>query len=435
MTPQGTFVSAGGAKARLKPSPLGLAPSFGFGDRLGLATPGHLAALRDAGGPIRGVFAQQSIREMLRTRRGPHDVMQAAVVSLEDAEFTDKWSADADHLKTPEDVRRAMEAGFVLFTLDPSDEVDQAADTYDADVIDAKFAEVKAVAPWVEQYRGKAIRLSDVVIEFDELTLKRAAVKYARAMRRAIFLGQAVRDEGARLKQPFEIELSIDETAEPTTPAEHYIFVEQLREVGITLVSLAPRLVGDFEKGVDFKGDLKELEKSLRIHAEIAERLGPYKLSLHSGSDKLSMYPILARVTKGQFHVKTAGTSYLEALRVAAQYDPAFFREIIDFSRRHFDRDKATYHVSATLRTVPAPDDIDDPADLEQLYLERWDGVPEDHGFTQAGRQILHCTFGSVITDAKLGPALVALLRDRTFEYCDILREHFVRHLNALRMS
>ena len=80
------------------------------------------------------------------------------------------------------------------------------------------------------------------------------------------------------------------------------------------LVSLAPRFIGDFEKGVDYKGDLAALETSLADHAAIAEMLGPYKLSLHSGSDKLSMYPAFARATKGRFHVKTAGTSYLEAL-------------------------------------------------------------------------------------------------------------------------
>ena len=87
------------------------------------------------------------------------------------------------------------------------------------------------------------------------------------------------------------------------------------------LVSLAPRYIGDFEKGVDYKGDVAALERSLRDHAAIAEMLGPYKLSLHSGSDKLSMYPALARATKGRFHVKTAGTSYLEALRVVARHD------------------------------------------------------------------------------------------------------------------
>ena len=92
------------------------------------------------------------------------------------------------------------------------------------------------------------------------------------------------------------------------------------------LVSLAPRYIGDFEKGVDYKGDVAALERSLRDHAAIAEMLGPYKLSLHSGSDKLSIYPALARATKGRFHVKTAGTSYLEALRVVARHDAGLFR-------------------------------------------------------------------------------------------------------------
>jgi len=85
----------------------------------------------------------------------------------------------------------------------------------------------------------------------------------------------------------------------------------------------------------------------------LARTLGPYKLSLHSGSDKLSMYPALARATKGKFHVKTAGTSYLEALRVVARHEESLFRRIIDFARDRYDTDKATYNVSATLDMLP----------------------------------------------------------------------------------
>ena len=100
---------------------------------------------------------------------------------------------------------------------------------------------------------------------------------------------------------------------------------------GIKLVSLAPRFIGDFEKGVDFKGDLPAFERSLADHAAIAEMLGPYKLSLHSGSDKLSIYPAFARLTKGRFHVKTAGTSYLEALRAVLRHNEELFRQIVEF--------------------------------------------------------------------------------------------------------
>jgi hypothetical protein len=414
------------------PVALGLAASFGFGDRLGLATPGHVAALGEAGGEIRGIFAQQSVREMTRTQRTPQAVMKAAVDALSASGFADPWSADADHLKTEDDIRTTLHAGFVFITLDPSGEVDQQADGYDAATLNQKFAAVRDFAPWIDEYPGQTVRLDSATIDFDSVTLRRAAVKYGRAIKRAIALAKCVEQTAAGLGQPFELELSVDETAQPTTPAEHYIFADQLAKAGVRLVSLAPRFIGDFEKGVDYKGDVRALEASMKVHAEIADKLGPYKLSLHSGSDKLSMYPVLARVTKGRFHVKTAGTSYLEALRVAAHHDQRLFREIVDLSRRHYDADKATYHVSATLDGVPAPADVGDPAKLEQIYLERWSDVPIGRGFTALGRQILHCSFGSVLTDSTLGPALVGLINDRPGDYAEILRQHFVRHLRAL---
>ncbi|HMO83372.1 MAG TPA: tagaturonate epimerase family protein [Lacipirellulaceae bacterium] len=420
-------------KTCLAPTALGLAASFGFGDRTGLATPGHVAALREAGGPICGIFAQQSIREMTRTQRSPEAVMQAAVDALATLDFQQSWSADADHLKTVEDIRSTSAAGFVFFTLDPSDDVDQQADGYDAAQLAERFAAVRDLTPWFDGYRGRTVQLDAGAIELDERTLQRAAVKYGRAIKRAISLARSAADEAVRNGHPFEIELSVDETAQPTTPAEHYIIADQMRAAGVQLASLAPRFIGDFEKGVDFKGDLIALEASMRLHAEIAERLGPYKLSLHSGSDKLSMYPLFARLTKGRFHVKTAGTTWLEALRVAAHHDPALFREIIEFSRQCYDRDKATYHVSATLDSVPAPADLSNAVELEKVYLERWSDVPEGRGFTAPGRQIPHCTFGSVITDPKLGPAIMDLLRDKTDEFTEVLRQHFVRHLEALQ--
>jgi len=227
--------------------------------------------------------------------------------------------------------------------------------------------------------------------------------------------------------------LSVDETDQPTSLAEHYIIADQCLSRNMKLVSLAPRFLGDFEKGVDFKGDLAALRASLSDHAAIAHMLGPYKLSLHSGSDKLSMYGDLARATQGRFHVKTAGTSYLEALRVVARHDPDLFRQIIRFARARYDVDKATYHVSASVSGVPAPEEVADLHRLEQLYLECWDDVPGGRGFTAPGRQILHCTFGSVLTDAELGPSVKTLVREHQATYTAVLQEHFARHLQALR--
>ena len=413
---------------------LGLEPTFGFGDRLGVATPGHMDALRAEGGSIRGIFAQQSIREMTRTQRTPAQVMEAASSALADEQFADPWGSDADHLKTTQDVDLTVEAGFVFFTIDPSDYVDEHADDYDAAQLQAKFDAVRDQVGWIDTYLNRSVPIHDgLVLTFDEPTVQQAAVKYGKAIAHVQDMAQYIAETAASRGQDHEIEISVDETPQPTTLAEHYIIADQLLGADVNLVSLAPRYIGDFEKGVDFKGDLALFERSLADHAAIAAQLGSYKLSLHSGSDKLAIYESFARITRSRFHVKTAGTSYLEAVRVAARHDEALLRRIIDFGRAHYDTDRATYHVSATVDAVPAPVDVPDAAELERIYLECWEDVPDGKGFTNPGRQILHCTFGSVLTDAELGPALKDVLNAHPETYRQVLADHFGRHLVALR--
>lgn len=413
------------------PVTLGLSPSFGFGDRIGLATPGHVLAMQRAGAGIEPIFPQQSIREMTRTQRTPQQVMRDALEGMQQAGWSGRTGADADHLKTPQDVNATVQAGFTFFTIDPSAHVDQQADDYDESTVRAKSKEHHV--PWIAPYCGERVTLSTgTVIEFDELSCLRAGVKYGRAVHAAIELGRHIRQTCEAAGQAFEIELSVDETDQPTTLAEHYIVAKQLRDAGVELISLAPRYIGDFEKGVDYKGDVAALEHSLADHAAIAESLGPYKLSLHSGSDKLSMYPALARATRGRFHVKTAGTSYLEALRVAARHDDGLFRRVIEFARSRYDTDKATYHVSATLASASPPAEVKDSRELERQYLEIWDEVPDGRGFTAPGRQILHCTFGSVLTHPEFGPALRTVLEQHPDTYAEVLADHFARHLRAL---
>ena len=413
---------------------LGLSPSFGFGDRIGLATPGHVEAMRRSGAGIEPIFPQQSIREMARTGRSPRGVMDDALDGMTRAGWTGRTGADADHLKTETDVDATAEVGFTFFTIDPSDNVDAHADDYDEPTLRSKYAAVAGEVGWIGQYRGKSVGLATgTSVDLTEPACLRAAVKYGRALNHALRLADHIRAVNERAGRDYEIELSVDETEQPTTLAEHYIIADQCLSRGMKLVSLAPRYIGDFEKGVDYKGDVAALERSLRDHAAIAEMLGPYKLSLHSGSDKLSMYPALARATKGKFHVKTAGTSYLEALRVVARHDAALFRRIIDFARGRYDADKATYHVSATLRSAPPTSEVESAADLERHYLETWAEVPKGRGFTKPGRQILHCTFGSTLTDPELGPAVRQVLERHTDTYTEVLADHFSRHLEALR--
>lgn len=404
------------------PTPLGLEPSFGFGDRLGLATPGHLEALRAHGGPILPVFAQQSTREIERTRRKPADVVKDAAEALRVARYEGRWSADADHLKTQEDVNATASVGFVMFTIDPSDHVDAKADTYTPEELDEQFREVRADVNWADEYLGRRLRLEgDTTIDFQVPVVRRAAVKYGRAIAHSIKLAAHIERVMAKREAEYEIELSIDESPQPTTLAEHFMIAEQILRSNVKMVSLAPRFIGELEKGIDFKGDLKVLEKSLADHAAIARKLGPYKLSLHSGSDKLSIYKSFAQATGGMFHVKTAGTSYLEALRVASRHERKLFRRIVDFSRQRFEKDRATYHVSARLENVPEAAAVGDDATLERMYLDENDG-----------RQILHVTFGSVLTDSALGPALRDVLVAEPKTHCEVISRHFGKHLKAL---
>ncbi|HEX9189273.1 MAG TPA: tagaturonate epimerase family protein, partial [Vicinamibacteria bacterium] len=392
--------------AWLRPRPLGTKTSAGLGDRLGLATPGHVRAVRAVGGfaAIAPIFPQQSIREMTRTGRTPLEVMDDATWGMLAEGWRDGTGADADHLKTTADVDACLAVGFSMFTIDPSEHVDSSADAADLPTLRAKVS----VLPWPDlsdteeslrkRFLGQSFAVEHLKVAFDEAVLLRAAAKYGKAVAHVARMSRhLLKAAGAT---PVELEVSVDETETPTSPAEHYWVASELKRLGVAWVSLAPRFVGRFEKGVDYIGDLAELEKDVAAHAALARHFGPYKLSLHSGSDKFSVYPIAARLAKGLVHLKTAGTSYLEALRTAAAEDPAFFREVYAFARERYDTDKASYHVSAELAKAPAAADVPE-GDLPSL-LEHFHA-----------REILHVTFGSVLKE--VGPDGGLRFKDRLF--------------------
>ena len=412
----------------LNPAPLGTQTSAGFGDRLGLATPGHAQAAR--GTNIAPIFAQQSVRENERTGRAPQQVMDDAMWGVFQEGWREPWGADADHLKTPADVDAFAAAGYTFFTIDPGDHVDNAAHSDDQSTLLKKLAAL----PWEALgsspealYRGfldQPIALEGFTLEFDEIRLLRAAVKYGRAVAHAATMSAHIsaqmgeRPPSADSGQAFDLEVSVDETETPTSVHEHFYIAGELKRLGVRWVSLAPRFVGRFEKGVDYIGDLDHFEAELARHAAVARYFGGYKLSLHSGSDKFSIYPLAARHTGGRVHLKTAGTSYLEALRVIAQVEPGFFREMLAFARERYETDRATYHVSAQLDKVPAPETLAD-ANLPGL-LEQFDA-----------RQVLHVTFGSVLD--RFGDQLKAALAAHEEAHYAALARHFEKHLTPFK--
>jgi len=105
----------------------------------------------------------------------------------------------------------------------------------------------------------------------------------------------------------------------------------------------------------------------------------------------------------------------------------------VDFARARYAADRATYHVSADPHRIPAPPAITDTGELERLYLGSYRDVPPGAGLSHPGRQIVHCTFGSVLTEPELGPALRAVLEEHADTYTELLADHFARHLAALQ--
>ncbi len=404
----------------LRPVPLGLQTSAGFGDRLGIATPGHIQATHGTG--VAPIFAQQSARENTRTGRTPQQVMDDAMWGVFQLGWKESWGADADHLKEVTQIAAFVQAGYTFFTIDPGDHVDDAAETDDLAALRAKTAALdwdtlQTSQAETQQRYQRAFTLDGFTLEFDEEKLLRAVVKYGAAVAHTLKMAHQLRAEsGAAL---FEMEMSVDETGTTTSLHEHFYIAAELKRLEIPFVSLAPRFVGSFEKGVDYIGDLNALEENIAGHAAIIRYFdSSYKLSLHTGSDKFGVYPIAMQHTDGLVHLKTAGTSYLEALRLMAVVDSGLFRRVLDFAREHYETDRKTYHVSASLDRVPVSSDLTDSA-LPDL-LNQFDV-----------RQVLHVTFGTILDH--FGTELHSLLRTHETQYHAYIKTHFVRHLEAFK--
>ncbi len=387
-------------------SPLGFSPTFGFGDRLGLATPGHIAALRQMRCVFQPVFAQQSVRENLRTGRTPQQVIDDARRAVEAADWDGSWGADADHLKSLDDLQPFVDAGYTFYTVDPGSYIDQAADTDSVEVLKSK------ITGWIDWAELASLYLGMVnipcVAVFEPDTLLRAAVKYGKAIQHTVLMYRRLRE----MRDDFDFEVSVDETDTHTTPLEHFFIANELTRLGVKFTSLAPRFIGRFEKGVDYVGNLSMLDVDMAQHAAVTAYFGTYKISLHSGSDKFSVYPLLVKHWGDRIHIKTAGTSYLEALRTLSVNEPDLFGKIWELSLKCYRIDRVSYHVSADPALVPVG--IKYPAFLDNFYA----------------REILHVTFGSVLN--QYGEVIKLALKKHSQDYFANLQEHFQRHLKYL---
>lgn len=412
-----------------RPVLLGISNSFGFGDRLGYANSAHVRSLE--GSDFKPVLAQQSIRELTRTQRTPEEVMDVAVWAVFQEGYKKGFGADADHLKTTEDIDLMINAGFTMFTFDPGDYVINEADSLTVPELEEKTKELNwsslddSLEELMTRYEDKEFKISDdFSIKADKEALLRATVKYADSIAHIKNLFDYLNDNYANL--PFEVEISVDETDSVTTPFEHFFMASELNRLGVKFVSLAPRFIGDFEKGIDYKGDMDIFTEEYLKHIKITEYFGSYKISLHSGSDKFGVYKAIGSLKRGYTHVKTAGTSYLEALRVIAFAEPEEFRKILDYSREQFEIEKKTYHISADINNVHSSENYNN----EQLL----DLLNQDDA-----RQVLHVTYGKVLTTKDESGNY--LFKDKVYDclvknedvHFNYLIKHFHKHLNPFK--
>jgi hypothetical protein len=404
---------------------LGVQDSFGLGDRIGLANAGHIRSV--IGSRFKPILAQQSIRELTRTQRKPEEVMDAAVWAVLQEGYKEGFGSDADHLKTPTDIDLMLEAGFTMFTFDPGEHVDNDADHYDEE----QLFKIVSALPWGElndafpsaerRYVKKQIVIANkFTLDVATIDFLRAYAKYGKAIAHIKKMYDHIASKCAANK--FEIEISVDETESVTSIFEHFFFANELNRLGVKYVSLAPRFIGDFEKGIDYKGDLNIFKAEYENHLAITKHFGSYKISLHSGSDKFSVYKVIGSLHDAFTHVKTAGTSYLEALKVSALKDTVLFREILDYCTGLYENEKKSYHVSGDISKVKKGSEYSDE-ELVQLFD------------SNDVRQVLHVTFGKVLTDKDTAGnyifknRLLKCLKSNEDTHYELIIKHFHKHI------
>ena len=386
--------------------------TMGLGDRLGLATPGHIRAI--AAYDVFPVFAQQSIRELTLTGRTFRDVIAAAAFGVFQEGYKGGYGADGDHLKTKEEIQYALESGCSMITLDCSDHIDIKASAYS----EAEVQEAYAALPQDIRSHYEGLYLDKelpVVGKICPLEFQRIILVFYKAIRHAEDCWQFIQKTAGR---PVDFELSIDETRTITTPAEHFIVANELAAAGVRPVSVAPHFSGEFEKGIEYQGDINAFYRDFQAHQQIADHFG-YKLSLHSGSDKFSVFHIVGSVTGCHVHVKTAGTNWLEALRVVARRDPQLYRRAHKFALEHREEALKYYHVTT------------DPSEIPNIDLESDAYLPE-YLQAPASRQAMHIAYGLLLNQDWFSSAFFPLMAEHEEEYYEGLVAHIGRHLAYL---
>lgn len=369
--------------------------SFGVGDRFAHQARAQLRAFQVLAGDgieVAPVW-NKSNREHTFIGSEPQSVFDAAQAAVQALGWNTGWHVDADHIRM-ETVDRFM-ACSDFFTIDVADSIGKPAAPADVQAFVARHPELVGTVDIAGVGEPFTTTRADV---------ERVAAKYLLAVQDA---GKIYRHIAAKKGEGNIIaEVSMDETDAPQTPPELLIILAAIADEKVRAQTIAPKFTGRFNKGVDYVGDLGQFEREFNDDlAVIAHAVKQYglpanlKLSVHSGSDKFSLYPIIRRAlacTGAGVHLKTAGTTWLEELIGLAEAGGdglALAREIYAYALAHVDELCAPYAsvIDIDRTKLPAATTVNTWTGPQLASAIRH--IPGHPEFNAHVRQLLHVSF------------------------------------------
>jgi len=405
---------------RIEPLTIGIGDRFG---KEGIAQLKAFVAAEDLG--IRAVPVwNKSNREHTIIGSEPADVLAEGAGAVEALGWKNGFHIDADHIGLGNVDRFLAASDF--FTIDVADFSGQPAGA----------AEIEA---FVARHDGLAGRELDGIGAVSEADLRSAATKYLLAMQEA---GKVYRHI-LKSKDNMIVEVSVDETDRPQSPVELLLILRMIADEGIPVQTIAPKFTGEFYKGIDYVGDVDrfaaEFEADLIVLKFAIREFGlpeTLKLSVHSGSDKFSLYPVINRLIKKHgagLHLKTAGTTWLEEVIGLAESGGSGLevaKEIYRLARPRFDELVKPYAPVVAIDLARLPD----PAEVERWdaggYVAALRHDQSDPRYNLNFRQFIHVSFRIA---AELGPRyLDALDANREVIARNVCDNLLIRHLVPL---
>jgi len=406
--------------------------SFGMGDRFAHQAKAQLTAclmVAKQGVDIIPVW-NKSNREHTIIGSEPASTRAAAAAAIQALGWKQPWHVDADHIRLDTVDRFLPHSDF--FTIDVADSIGKPADP----------ASVKAFADRHPELAGQiVIPRIDRPFETTRAEVERVAGKYLLAVQDAGKIYRHIAQ--AKGAAGFITEVSMDETDSPQTPPELLIILAALADEQVPIQTIAPKFTGRFNKGVDYVGDLKQFEKEfnddLAVIAFAIAKYGlpaPLKLSVHSGSDKFSIYAPMRRALKkfnAGLHIKTAGTTWLEELIGLAEAGGgglALAKEIYADALSHVDELCAPYTTVIDIKRAQLPTAAAVKGWTSEQYVSALRHDPKCKEFNSSFRQLLHVGFKIA---AKKGDRYLSALKQHEAVIAkNVIENLYERHMKPL---